>query len=107
MTQYKIPNIMRRACNTFCINRDPMSLAKATVVKKGDMEEELLVRATTAVLEGDRGGCPSPEFSDSERRSRSGGERTQELVRASGILNIKIKPMTNLTSLGPEVWQLL
>ena len=44
-----------------------MSLAKATVVKKGDKEVDEFVRVTTAVLLGEEGGCPSPEFNESER----------------------------------------
>ncbi len=63
----KKTNTACSACDTFCINRDPMSLAKATVVKKGDVVDEGLAQATTAVLDGDCGGSPSPEFSESER----------------------------------------
>ena len=59
---------MVHARDTFCMNRDPISLANATVVKKGDAEEGGLARATTAVLEGDGGGCPAPEFNESESR---------------------------------------
>lgn len=55
----------RMNCDTFCINRDPISLAKATVVKNGDNEGGF-VRETTAVQAGDGGGCPAPEFNDSE-----------------------------------------
>jgi hypothetical protein len=59
---------MVHARDTFCMNRDPISLANATVVKKGDAEEGGFARATTAVLEGDGGGCPAPEFNESESR---------------------------------------
>jgi hypothetical protein len=47
-----------------------MSLAKATVVKKGDKEVDEFARVTTAVLLGEGGGCPSPEFNESERGVR-------------------------------------
>ena len=52
------------------MNRDPISLAKATVVKNGDDEGGWgFVRVTIAVLEGEGGGCPaSPEFNESETR---------------------------------------
>ncbi len=43
-----------------------MSLAKATVVKKGDKEVDEFARVTKAVLLGEGGGCPSPEFNESE-----------------------------------------
>ncbi len=74
---------MVHARDTFCMNRDPISLANATVVKKGDAEEGGFARATAAVLdaeeggfarataavlEGDGGGCPAPEFNESESR---------------------------------------
>jgi hypothetical protein len=52
------------------MNRDPISLAKATVVKNGDDEGGWgFVRVTIAVLEGEGDGCPaSPEFNESETR---------------------------------------
>jgi hypothetical protein len=54
----------RHTCSTFCIKRDPISLANATVVKNGDNEVGF-ARETTAV-QGDGGGCPAPEFNGSE-----------------------------------------
>jgi hypothetical protein len=47
------------------MNRDPISLANATVVKNGDNEEGGFGRAT-AVLTGDGGGRSAPEFNDSD-----------------------------------------
>jgi hypothetical protein len=64
--RYPVYNKRKRVTwDTFCINLDPISLAKATVVKNGDNEGGF-ARETTAVQAGDGGGCPVPEFNASK-----------------------------------------